>query len=329
MKLGSWLSLAFVLLALPLAASAQQAPSAPRAITIDDLFQIREVQDPQLSPDAQWVAYTVKTATLKDDKSEERIWMVPTGGGDPVPMTAEHASSSQPRWSPDGKYLAFLSARDEGKTQLWLLNRLGGEAQRLTDTAQDVDEVVWSPHGHRLDIVLRDAPPEELEAAKDRVKDQKDDQDSDDKAAKDKEKKPKTQKPWVIDRLQFKQDEIGYLDRRRTHLYILDLAGKSLTQITSGDYDDSQPAWSPDGKQLAFTSNRSKTDPDRNYNTDIWVVAADNTDKGAQLTQITTNPGSDNSPAWSPDGKWIAYITQIEPRLFEYATSHIAVSPSG
>jgi dipeptidyl aminopeptidase/acylaminoacyl peptidase len=328
MKSGPWLSLVFALLALPLAAPAQQPPAAPRAITIDDAFQIREVQDPQLSADAQWVAYTVRTSTLKDDKSEERIWMVPTGGGEPIPMTAEHQSSSQPRWSPDGKYLAFLSARDEGKTQLWLLNRLGGEAQRLTDTAQDVDDIAWSPDSRRLVVVLRDPSPEELEEVTDRAKDQKDDQDSDDKAAKDKKKKPKAQRPWVIDRLQFKADEVGYLDRRRTHLYLFDLAAKSLTQITSGDYDDSQPAWSPDGKQLAFTSNRSKPDPDRNYNTDIWVVAADTTDKGAQLTQITTNPGSDHSPSWSPDGKWIAYITQIEPKLFEYATKHVAVSPA-
>ncbi len=321
MKPGSWLSLVFALLALPLAASAQQPPAAPRAITIDDLFQIREVQDPQLSPDAQWVAYTVETSALKDDKSEERIWMVPTAGGEAVSMTAEHVSSSHPRWSPDGKYLALLSARDEGKTQVWLLNRIGGEAQRLTDTAQDVDSFVWSPDCRRLVLVLRDATPEELEAAKDKDK-------SKDKEEGNKEKKPKAQKPWVIDRLQFKEDEVGYLDRRRTHLYIFDLAAKSLTQVTSGDYDDSQPAWSPDGKQLAFTSNRSKPDPDRNYNSDIWVVAANNTDQGAHLAQITTNPGPDNSPAWSPDGKWIAYITQTEPRLFEYATKHVAVSPS-
>jgi dipeptidyl aminopeptidase/acylaminoacyl peptidase len=328
MKPGSSLALAFALLVLPLAAAAQQPSAIPRPITIDDLFQIREVTDPQLSPDAQWVAYVVKTATLKDDKSEERIWMIPTAGGEPVPMTAEGVSSSQPRWSPDSKYLAFLSARDEGKSQVWLLNRIGGEAQRLTNTPQDVDSFVWSPDGRRLVLILRDANPEELEAAKDRVKDQKDDQDTDDKAAKEKGKKPKAQKPWVIDRLQFKEDEVGYLDRRRTHLYVFDVASKGLAQVTSGDYDDAQPAWSPDGKQLAFTSNRSQPDPDRTYNTDIWVVAADNTDKGAHLTQITTNPGSDTSPAWSPDGKWIAYITQLDPHLFEYATKHVAVSPA-
>jgi dipeptidyl aminopeptidase/acylaminoacyl peptidase len=321
MKFGPWLSLVAALMVLPLAASAHEAPTAQRAITIDDLFQIREVQDPQFSPDAQSIAYVVKTSNLKDDKDEERIWMVSASGGDPIPMTAEGVSSSHPRWSPDGKYLAFLSARNEGKTQLWLLNRLGGEAQRLTDTAQDVDSFLWSPDARRLVLVLRDASPEELEAAKDKDK-------SKDKEESSKEKKPKTPRPWVIDRLQFKEDEVGYLDRRRTHLYVLDLATKGLTQVTSGDYDDSQPAWSPDGKQLAFTSNRSKPDPDRTYNTDIWVVAADHADQGTHLTQITTNPGLDNSPTWSPDGKWIAYITQIEPRLFEYATKHVAVSPS-
>src|ERR1700726_3002204 len=160
---------------------------------------------------------------------------------------------------------------------------------------------------------MRDPTTDELEAAN--KKDEE--KEGEDKTAQ--EKKHKTQKPWVIDRLQFKVDEVGYLDRRRTHLYLFDLAAKSLTQITSGDYDDADPAWSPDGKQLAFTSNRS-SDPDRNYNTDIWTVSADNADKGAHLSQITTNPGGDNAPVWSPDGKWIAYVTQTEPKLIEYAT---------
>jgi len=309
----------------PFVAAAQQPSAAPRPITIDDHFQIREVEGPKVSPEAQWIAYTVRTASLKEDNSRQRIWMVPFAGGEAIPLTSEDVSSGHPRWSPDGKYLAFLSARHEGKTQVWLLNRAGGEAQRLTETPQDVDSFEWSPDSERLCLILRDATAEELEAARDKDKDQNKDKEGDDKSTK--EKKHKAQKPWVIDRLQFKVDEVGYLDRRRTHLYLFDVASKSLTQVTSGDYDDSAAVWSPDGRRLAFTSNRT-SDPDRNYNTDIWTVAADNTDKGAHLTQITTNPGEDHSPAWSPDGKWIAYITQTEPKLFEYATKHLAISPA-
>ncbi|MBZ5541649.1 MAG: S9 family peptidase [Acidobacteriia bacterium] len=323
MKIASGVLFLAALLGISATVSAQAPPQAPRPITIDDYFQIREVSDPQWSPEARWVAYTVKTPLLKDDKNEERIWMVPAAGGAPVALTAEGVSSSHPRWSPDGNYLAFLSARSGGKQQVWLLNRLGGEAQRLTDTPQDVNDFAWSPDSRRLVLVLRDASPEELEAAKEvdrfAVTPDKD---------KDAKKEPKTPRPWVIDRLQFKRDTVGYLDRRRTHLYLCDLASKSLTQVTSGDYDDSDPAWSPDGRSLAFTSNRSVPDPDHNYNTDIWVVAADNTDKGAHLTQVSTNPGEDRSPAWSPDGKSIAFVSQIEPRLFQYATKHLAVAPA-
>jgi dipeptidyl aminopeptidase/acylaminoacyl peptidase len=319
MKLVARLLIFFAVLVLAPIVAAQQPASAPRAITIDDYFQIRAVHDPQLSPDAQWVTYTVKTAILKTDKNDERIWMVPRTGGDPIPLTAEDVSSSHARWSPDGKFIAFLSARAEGKTQVWLLNRLGGEAQRLTDTPQDVDDFAWSPDGRYLVLVLRDASPEELEAAKE----------AKDKAGEaDTRERKKAAKPWVIDRLQFKLDEVGYLDRRRTHLYIFDLAAKRMTQVTSGDYDDAEPAWSPDGKLLAFASNRSQPDPDLSYDSNIWVVAADNSDKGARLTQVTTNPGADTAPAWSPDGKWLTYVTQLDPKLFDYATKHIAISPA-
>src|SRR2546421_7829996 len=113
------LALSAVLVLTPLALAQQPAP---RAVTIDDYFHIREVRDPQLSPDAKGAAYTVKTAVLKDDKHEERVWMVPTAGGLPFALTAEAVSSSHARWSPDGKFIAFLSARDGGKTKVWLLN---------------------------------------------------------------------------------------------------------------------------------------------------------------------------------------------------------------
>jgi len=322
---------AFVCLSYFLApfAVAQSAPPAPRAITVDDAFEIHDVRDPQITDDGKWVAYTVATASLKEDKTETRVWMAPSSGGDPIVMTAEKVSSSHPRWSPDGKYLAFLSKRDEGKTQVWLLNRMGGEAQRLTDTVQDVDDFAWSPDSKRLVLILQDPSPEELDEAKAKEKDKPGSTNTNNDKDKDaKPKKPKSPPPFVIDRYRFKTDTIGYLDRRRTHLYVFDVATKALLQVTSGDFDDEDPAWSPDAKLLAFASNRSTPDPDRTYDTNIWVVAADNTDKGAHLTQVTTNPGSDRAPTWSPDGKSITYVTQLDPKLFQYGTHHVAVSPA-
>lgn len=301
-------------------AVASAANASKRKLEVDDYSRIEEVRGPQISPEGKWVAYSVESQDLAADKSKSRVWMVSTAGGDAIPLTSESASSSHPRWSPDGKYLAFLSARGEGdgdedtksKTQVWILNREGGEAQQLTKTIQDVDDFAWSPSGDRLVLILQDPTPDELEAAK---------------RADGAKAKPKP-RPWVIDRLQFKEDEIGYLDRRRTHLYVFTLFDKKLTQITSGDYDDTEPAWSPDGRSLAFTSNRTE-EPDRNYNSNIWVVAAGNTDRGKNLVHVTTGAGTDGSPAWSPDGKWIAYTSQLDPRLFQYATFHLAVVPAG
>src|SRR5579862_454133 len=287
--------------------NAQTAPATLRPITIDDYFQVREVEDPQISADAQWVAYAVSTASLKDDETRTRIWMVPTAGGDAIPMTSEEESSEHPRWSPDGKYLAFLSKRDEGKTYLWLLNRLGGEAQHPIETAQDVKDFAWSPDSKRIVLVLQDPSPEDLQSAQERAEEKT-------QGKEIKDKKPKAPRPLVVDRYFFKEDEIGYLERLRTHLYVFDFPSKTLTQITSGDFDDDHPVWSPDGKLLAFSSKRTTPDPDRNYDSNIFVVTADNTDKGAHLAQITTNPGADDSPAWSPDGKWIAYVTTLDPK---------------
>ncbi len=315
-SLRSLALIAFFVLVFSVSPVHGQLVATPRPIAIQDLFAIKELSEPQISPDGQWVAYTVSAVKREEDKTEERIWMVAAAGGEAIALTAEEVSSSHPRWSPDGKYLAFLSERNEGKKQVWLLNRLGGEAQKLTDAPQDVEDFEWAPESKRLVLVLRDAKPEEVEDAKVREKE---------KNGVEVEKKSKTQKPWVVDRLQFKRDTVGYLDHRRTHLYVFDVAAKSLTPVTSGDFDDEEPAWSPDGSRLAFTSNRSQPDPDRTYNSDIWMVAADNKDKGAHPTQVTSNPGEDHQAAWSPDGKWIAYSSQLDPKLFQYSTKHIAV----
>lgn len=316
MKLALRLSMVAFVFALPLIAQ-EAAPKTPRAITIDDFFQIRDVSQPEISPDGQWIAFAVRTKMLKEDKNATRLWMVSTRGGDAIPLTAENVSSSHVRWSPDGKFISFLSARDGSKNQVWLLDRRGGEASKLTDVVQGVDDFEWSPDSTRLVLVIRDPKPEDLEAAKNK-----------EKPAPATPPKPKTPPPFVIDRLQFKRDTVGYLDRRRTHLFIFNVAAKTVTQITSGDVDDNEPAWSPDSKLLAFASNRTMPDPDAAYNSDIWVVAADNTDKGAHLTQITKNPGPDRAPAWSPDGQWIAYVSEIDPKLYYYNTQHLAIAPA-
>src|SRR5260370_20947219 len=203
-----------------LALYAQQEATTRRAITVRDVSAFRDLHDRQISPDGQWVAYTMGAVNRDEDKNEERICMVPAAGGEAIALTSEDVSSSHPRWSPDGKYLAFLSARNDGKTQIWLLNRQGGEAQKLTNTPQDVDDFDWAPDAKRLVVVLRDPKPEELEEAKNKDKDR-------DKDGADKDKKTKTPKPWVVDRLQFKRDTVRYLDHRRSHIYVFDIATKS------------------------------------------------------------------------------------------------------
>jgi dipeptidyl aminopeptidase/acylaminoacyl peptidase len=300
---------AALIISAPLCAAlaAEEAAPTRRPLEVDDYFRIRGVDDPQISPDGRWVAYTVTTSDLGLDELTTRIWMVPSTGGEAVRMTSDDWNASNPRWSPDNRYLAFLAAPEDGEDQVWTLFREGGEAVMVTDTVQSVQDFAWSPDGKRMLLVLQDASAEELAAA---------------------EGKPmKTPPPWVITRRQFKLDYVGYLDSRRTHLYVLDLATKKMTQITSGDYDDSEPAWSPDGTRIAFTSNRS-ADPDSNSNTDIWVVAADTTDKGQKLIQVTTNPGADASPDWSPNGEWIAHVATTDVDANVYATNHLAVAPA-
>ncbi len=289
---------------------AEATKASPHPLTVDDYFKIRDVGDPQVSPDGKWVAYTVTTQDLEEDESKTRIWMIPSAGGKPVPMTAKDKSVSWPRWSPDGKYLAFLGAIGEDKTQVWTLFRQGGDAVPVTEITQGVTSFEWSPDGTRMVLVIQDPKPEDLEK-KEKGKDEK-----------------KTSPPWVVTRKQIKTDYVGYLDSRRTHLHVLDMGPKKTTQITSGDFDDSEPAWSPDGKVIAFTSNRTD-DPDANYNTDIWVVKADNQDKGQELLQITTNPGPDTSPAWSPDGTKIAHVSTTDTGVMFYATNHLAVISEG
>ena len=278
-----------------------------KALAIEDILNLKRISEVQISPDGKWVAYTVSELDMKKDKSLRRIYIIPRNGGEPIAITGKDYSASQPRWSPDNKYLSFLASKKKGdKTQVWMSNRLGGDAEVLTNIPQGLSSHEWSPVGNKLLLVIKDPTPEQL------TKDKEDD---------------KKAKPYVIDRRQFKRDYVGYLDRYRNHLFTL-VPGDSIpTQLTWGDFDDSNPVWSPDGRSIAFVSNRT-ADPDGNSNTEIWVVDASNPDKDKKLTQVTTNPSGDRSPSWSPDGKHIVHRTVTDGTILWYATEHLAVTPA-
>ena len=282
------------------------APSAKRALRPTDIFRVRDVRDPQISPDGKWVAYTVTIADSARDKNDTDVWMASWDGKENIRITSSKDGESGPRWSPDGRYLSFVSSRDNGKGgQVWLLDRRGGEATRLTEIKGGVSGYEWSPDGTRLVLVVAD--PED-EAGGDSTK-------------------AKTAKPIVLDRYHFKQDIQGYLGNQRSHLYLFDVATKTLDTLTSGKYDESNPSWSPDGKTIAFVSDRSP-DPDKSINTDIYLIDAQ---KGAQMRRLTTFVGDDNNSgsklAWSPDGKSIAYVRGAATTMSIYDQYRVAVIP--
>jgi dipeptidyl aminopeptidase/acylaminoacyl peptidase len=293
---------ALLLSPLPLAAEG-------RALRPDDVFSLRDVADPRLSPDGRQVAYTITTLDAKEDDSDADVYLVSRDGGEPLRLTAGKKSETCPRFSPDGVWIAFLSDREGKKKQVYLLNRRGGEAVKLTSYEADVSDLAWSPDSKRLALVVSDVDP--------------DDEDEDE--AKKPDEKKKTPKPIVLRRLQFQRDGEGYLRDFRKHVHVFDLEKKASTQVTSGPFDDSDPAWSPDGQSIAFVSNRTLPDPDRSQNTDVFVVAPR---EGQAPRAVATGPGADGSPVWSPDGKWIAYVAGCDPKDLWYGTTHVALVPA-
>jgi dipeptidyl aminopeptidase/acylaminoacyl peptidase len=288
------------------------AGAAKRPIVLEDLSRLRDVADPQRSPDGAWVAYTVRSIDVAKDKRNTDLWMARWDGSEEIRLTSSPENETDPRWSPDGKYLAFLASRGDEEekkkgSQVWLLHRAGGEAEKLTDLQGGVEDLDWSPDSTRLALVVNDydpaEEPEKLEGWK-----------------------RKTEPPIVVDRYHFKQDIDGYLKGFYSRIALFDLASKSLTVLTSGPVSDSDPAWSPDGTKIAFLSKRGHPEPDRTENEDLFVIEAKSGATPVQLT--TTKQGESGRPDWSPDGTRIAVLVDDEDKYYAYDLAKLAVVPA-
>ena len=292
----------FALSSLAVATLVAQSP-AKRPVRVGDLYRLKNVGSVDLSPDGKWIAYTVTTTDSAKDRTNTDVWMATWDGSRTIQATSTPDNESSPKFSPDGRYLSFLSSRQGGHgSQLWLLDRQGGEARRLTDLKTGIEEYEWSPDGGRVALIMRDAEAD-ADTANHRPK------------------------PYVMDKLRFKSDVGGYLgDTARAHLYVLDVATAKTEILTPGQYEETGPAWSPDGKSIAFESKRVDGDPDRSANSDVFVVAAH---PGSGVRRLTNFAGPDGCPcAWSPDGASLAFVRGGDPRLSAYNQERIAIVPS-
>ncbi len=262
-----------------LAESAAIAAPAParsgRPLTIEDIFELQLVGDPNVSPDGTRVAVAVQHIDRESNEYRAALWLFPLVGSPGIQLTSGKWSDGSPSWSPDGNWLAFNSKRETKSAQLWVLPIHGGEARKVTDLENGASNPSWSPDSRHL-VFTSTVNPEGFDPDHD-VK--------------------------VITSARYKFDGKGFLEDKRAHLFTIDALadGAEPSQLTTGDFDHEAPAWSPTGREIAFIANR-----DPNWDTsslsDVWTIPA----SGGEPRRLTKATGSFQSLAWSPDGAKLA-----------------------
>jgi len=278
---------------------------ARRPFTFEDMMALQRVGEPQVSPDGRWVAFSAVKVDLKANTRTPHLWVVPLAGGESRQITSGVAGEDRPRWSPDGKRIAYISSQD-GSSQVWTVDfddatgALTGEPRRITSISTEADGELWSPDGQNILFVSSVYP------------DCKDDACN---KARAEEKSMSKVKASIFTGL-FYRHWSGYTGGKRSHLFVVPATGGVARDLTTGDHDvppfqlggSDLYAFSPDGKEVAFTSNISEVEA-TSTNNDLFLVPA----AGGAPKKITDNPASDSTPRYSPDGKYIAYLAQVRP----------------
>ena len=284
------------------------SPRKKRLITAEDLYRFQLLTDCRISPDGQHVVYCVQRVDKKAEKKYSNLWVVPTGGGQPRQFTYGDQVDSQPRWSPDGREIVFLSNRGDGKQpQMCVIPFYGGEARPLTDLKGTFGAFEWSPDGRQIVCQFRKKDQEAVEREEDAQKEEL------------------GIVARHITRVFYKLDGTGYLPKERWHIWTVDTRNGRARQLTDSDvYDEVEPRWSPDGRDIVFCSNRSE-DPDLYPDAiDLYLIPA----AGGEMRKVETPYGEKGLPSFSPDGRWIVYVGR-EGRSNWWKNDNLWVVPAG
>ncbi len=281
-----------------------------RLLTLDDTWSIKTITELSLSPDGQRIAYTLESLDKEQNAKRSAIWMLERRTGQARQFTSGAKHDGSPRWSPDGRWLAFVSDRQGEQSQLWVMPTNGGEARKLTKMRNGVGDFCWSPDGAWLAFISEIKLDSKITEDEDTTTDPK---------AKEREKQDESQRLRHVSRLQFRWDGRGLLEGRG-HLFKINIQSGELVRLTEGDFHHGEPAWSPDGREIVVVSDREEN-RDANLTQDLWLIDAE-TKEARKLTDSSSDLAY---PMWSPDGQSIAcWMTPVLPRN-SAANTHVVV----